>query len=385
MAHERAYSLGTNEALAEVFGASVGNYSGVTVTETSALGVSAVWRAVALISQTIAAMPTRVVSTGPDGSVQRHASFLDSPGGPYGPTRFEFWEQVVMNLLIHGNAYMLHVRNNSGQLVQLQPVHPLLVEVDVAPDVVGGRLYKVPTLDGATREYTALDLTHIPGLSPDGVKGYSPLSIARNSLGTTVAADRTASKQFASGAMISMVATPEDELEPDEAKEIKRALTRAVSGWENAAEIAVINRRLKLTPWTMTAADAQFLESRAFQVEEVARWFGVPPFALMQTDKQTSWGTGIESQQRGLAKTVIQPWTVRIGQRLDRLLPRGRTLEWDFAGLEKSDPASESARLVAEVGAGLLLPNEARAMRGLAPIDGGDVPRTSAPAPGAVA
>lgn len=380
-ADERALSLSGGLAMAEMFGVGMPGYAGVHVTESSALGVSAVYRAVSLISQTVAAMPTRVVRHEPDGSVVRYSSFLDDPAGKVGLTRFEFWETALLHLLLHGNAYMLLLRNGAGQIAALQPVHPSLVSVDVDLAYVGGRRYDVRMADGRTARHGADTLLHIPGMCPDGVQGYSVLSLARNSLGTTVAADRAAAKQFSSGAMISMIATADDDISPEETAEIKSSLSRSVAGWENAAEIAVINRRLKLTPWTMSAADAQFLESRAFQVEEVARWFGVPPFALMQTDKQTSWGTGIESQQRGLAKTVIQPWVERVSQRVNRLLPAGRALEFDFTGLERADPASESARLVAEVGAGLLTVNEARAMRGLPPLDGGDTPRTgTAPA-----
>lgn len=374
--HKRSFGFGS---LVSWLGVGASNYSGATVTETSALAVSAVWRAVALISDTIASLPTRVVSVGPDGVPVQRPSFLESPGGRYGPTRFEFWQTTLLHLLLHGNAYLIIRRDGFGGVVELQQVHPDLVvpelERDVSGVLTGHKTFRITLADGRNLTLSDDDVLHIPGMSSDGLVGYSPLAIARNSIGTTIAADRSAAKQFGSGGMVSMIATPEDDLDPEEADDIKRALTRSVSGFENASEVAVINRRLKLTPWTLSAADSQFLESRAFQVEEISRWFGVPPFALMQTDKQTSWGTGIESQQRGLAKTVLRPWTERIAQRVNRLLADDEEMLFDFSALEKADPVSETNQLIAEVNAGLLTPNEARARRGLAPLAGGDTPR----------
>ena len=119
----------------------------------------------------------------------------------------------------------------------------------------------------------------------------------------------------------------------------------------------------------MTAADAQFLESRAFQIEEVARWFGVPPHLLMQTDKQTSWGTGVEEQNNGLSRFTIHPWTTRIEQALSRLLPSTQWVEFDFASLERPTPEDEINLIIAQVNAGILTVDEARALRNLPPLN----------------
>jgi HK97 family phage portal protein len=151
-------------------------------------------------------------------------------------------------------------------------------------------------------------------------------------------------------------------------------LNAKLTGVENAGAIAVINRKLKFTPWTLSNEDAQFLQSRQFQIEEIARWFGIPPFELMQTDKQTSWGTGIEAQQRGLARTVLSPWANRLEQRLSRLLPKNQFAEFEFAALERGNPADEIRLLIEQVNAGLLTKNEARAIRNLPPLPEGPAP-----------
>lgn len=186
---------------------------------------------------------------------------------------------------------------------------------------------------------------------------------------------------FGSGLTVSGMVTPDDDFDPDEADEIKAQVNQALTGVENAGEIAVINRRLKFTQMSMSAQDAQFLESRQFSIEEIARWFGVPPFELMQTEKQTSWGTGIESQQRGLGRTTLAPWATRLEQRLSWLLPNPRFVEFDFAGLERPTPEAEIDLLIKQVNAGLLTLNEARAIRNLPPVEGGNTVKGAQPAP----
>jgi HK97 family phage portal protein len=127
----------------------------------------------------------------------------------------------------------------------------------------------------------------------------------------------------------------------------------------------------------MTAADAQFLQSRQFSIEEIARWTGVPPHLLMQTDKQTSWGTGVDEQNRGLAKFVLGHWAQRFEQRASRLLARPRWCEFEFAGLERPNFATEIDLLIKQVAAGILTVDEAREIRNLPPLP----KQTPTPAP----
>lgn len=349
--------------------------AGVAVNETSALGLSAVWRSVSLISGTIASVPLRTLRDR-NGVREQVPSFLDNPGGSEGPTPFEWTETVLAHLLLHGNAYLAHVYNGAGALVALVPIHPLAVtpewQTDANDKATGLKAYRVSLYDGTVREFDTRTMTQIMGLSLDGLKGLSPITVGRNSLGTSIAGDRVAARQFGNGAMLAGLVTPEEDVTVEEAKAIKEGLKAKVSGVDNAGDIAVINRKLKFTPWTMSNQDAQFLESRAFQIEEVARWYGIPPFELMQTEKQTSWGTGIESQQRGLARTVLSPWGQRVEQRLSRLLAKSQFVEFDFAGLERANPTDEIRLLIEQVRGGLLTVNEARAIRNLEPIDGGD-------------
>lgn len=374
------YSI-ADPALAQFFGyGAVPNLANVSVNEYSALGLSAVWRAVMLISGTLASLPLKSHRES-QGQVEDIQTFLDSPGGmtPDAPTAFEWKEMVIAHALIHGNAYLAHVFNGAGALTALVPFHPLCVCPEWETDELGRRtmrkIFKVSQYGGPDVELDSSEMTQIMGFSLDGLKGLSPISIARNSLGTAIAGDRAAARMFGNGAMVSGMVTPEDDIDEAEATTIKEGLKAKISGVDNAGDIAVINRRLKFTQWSTSNLDAQFLESRQFSIEEIARWFGVPPHALMQTEKQTSWGTGVDEQNRGLSRTVLSPWAQRFDQRLSRLLPRGQWVEFEFAGLERGNPAEEIRLLIEQVNAGLLTLNEARGIRNLPPIDGGDAPK----------
>jgi HK97 family phage portal protein len=305
-------------------------------------------------------------------------SIFDDPDGPDGQTVYEWKESAFLHLMLHGKAGALKVRTDAGALVRLPLCHPLSFQV-VQPSLaeqrepekmpVGGVWFDI-TLDDATQvRRDARDFWYVPAASLGGQVGISLLTYARQSLATGIAADKAAGKVFSSGALISGLATPADDTDlASDIPQIRAELNRNVLGHENAGTIALVNRRLQFTPWTMTAQQAQFLESRQFQIEEISRWTGVPPHLLMQTDKQTSWGTGVDEQNRGLSKFVLGHWANRFEQRASRLLARPRWCEFDFAGLERPNFAVEIDLLIKQVQAGLLTVNEARAVRNLPPL-----------------
>lgn len=370
--------------LAAYFGANP-SYAGVQVGEANTLGISAFWRAVMLISGTIAGLPLKTYRDTSDGERQRLKSWLDDPGGVEGQTPFEWKETCLLHALLHGNIYLAHVFNQGGALIGAVPVHPLAVAPEWEKDgngrLTNRKLFRASLQDGTRRTFTSASMTQIMGPSLDGLRGLSVIGVARNSLGTTIAGDRAAARMFGNGAMISGLVTPEEDVDEDEAKTIKAGLDRKLNGWEHAGDIAFVNRRLKFSPWTMSAEDSQFLQSRQFQIEEVARWTGVPPHLLMQTEKQTSWGTGVEVQNRGLSRFTLSTWTGRFEQRLSRLLTRPTFVEFEYAGLERPTPETEIDLLIKQVYAGLITPNEARRIRNLPPVEGGDVLRNTGSEP----
>jgi HK97 family phage portal protein len=365
--------------LVELLSLGAPNYSGVTVGEYSALGVSAVYRATSLISGTIAGLPMRTVRD-VEGTRTRITSFLDDPGAPIGMTAFQWKETVTAHLVLHGNSYLAHVRNGAGGLIGLTPFHPSCVQVEFA-DVPGGKRFTATLNTGQRVEYDATNMTEIMGLSFDGLRGTSLIDVARNSLGTAIAGDRAAARMFANGALFSGLVSAEEDIDETEVKQIKESLDAKTAGWEHNGSVAVVNRRLKFQPWTMSQADAQWLETREFMVREVARWTGVPATLLMDPGAVSTWGTGVEIQNRGLARYTLAPYTGRIEAALSRLLPMPRFCEFDYAGLERPTPEQEIDLLIKQVQAGLLTVNEARRIRNLPPLDGGDEPRGASESP----
>jgi HK97 family phage portal protein len=378
------YSV-SDPALAELFGFGARNYSGEPVSESTALTLSAVYRASAIVSGTIASLPMPTFRT-TDGDVrEKVSSFLDNPAGPDRATPFEWKETALLHLMFGGDMFGLHVTNGGGAVVGLTLVHPLCVGVDWDESYLGGKKFTVTHEDGRTESMGAERMCHIPGPSLDGLRGMSVIAQARNSLGTSLAGDKAAARMFKNGMVHQvLVSSDEDDMPPEEAKSIKDDLTDKLSGTENVGSINVINRRLKLTPFTMSAEDAQFIQSREFQISEVARWFGVPATLLMKDGAVSTWGTGVEIMNAGLHRYTLMPWTTRIEQRLSRLLSSPRFVEFDYSGFIKPAPADEINLLIAQVNSGLLTLNEARRVRNLPPLadPSADLPRVPA---GAVA
>lgn len=352
--------------------------SDVIVGEASALGLSAVFRAVSLISGSLAMLPMRSLRKDSDGTITRVPSVFDDPDGPDGQTVFEWKETLFLHAVLYGRAGAIKVFNQAGGLSRLPLVHPLSWYTqeptyeeyrDPARYPVGGMWFIVTLNDGTQVKLDARDFFYVPAMTSDKFTGLGLLNVARGSLATSISADRSAARMFKSGAMISGIATPADDLEViDDIPELRRQINNAMTGYENAGGIAIVNRRLTFSPWTMTNSDAQFLQSRQFQIEEIARWTGVPPHLLMQTDKQTSWGTGVDEQNRAMGRTVLAPWASRLEQRASRLLANPRWVEFDFSGLERPSPKDEVALIIQEMQAGLLTQDEGRALRNRPPL-----------------
>lgn len=349
-----------------MFGANP-SLAGVHVSEQTALGLSAVFRSVSLIAGGIATLPVRAIRE--NGSItERTESFLDNPAG--GLTRFELIETTMLHLLLHGNAYLAHIYGGAGQVSGVTPIHPQAVTVDV--DKQGSKVYKVSLNDGTSQYFTDQTMTHVKWIAPDGVHGLSPLQLARNgAFGTSIAADRASASQFGNGMRASAVATFDEDTDEEDGKVIQQGLDRALTGEANSGRIALINRKVKIHPWQLSNADMQMLESRQFQIEEIARIYGVPATLIGLSDKQSSWGTGIREMHSAMARWTFMPWTTRIEQRLTPLLP-GRKAEFDYRDLLAPDPEVEIRLIIDQVNAGLLSDDEGRALLNRPPLPKAD-------------
>lgn len=342
--------------------------AGVPVTEESALGSTAFFRGVSVIASTIATLPLKSYRTASDGARDQVPSVFDNPGAQFF-TPFEWTELIMVHLVMHGNAYLLHLYSPSGTLVGFFPLHPKLVHPEWVCDETGkivGKRFKT-NVDGLDTYYDESQMTQIMGLGCDGLRGLSILTLARNAIGTGLAGDLAAARMFASGMLIGGLVTTDDEsLSKEDGQALIADLKARLTGSNNAGDIALVNASLKFSPWTMSAEDAQFLESRQYQVEEISRLLGVPK-VLLAEDGASSWGTGIGQLLSYMQKTTLVPWTERFQQRLSRLLAAPRHVEFDYAGLLRGTPMEQTQLLAAQLAAGIIDTDEARASLNLPP------------------
>lgn len=334
--------------LAEFLGVSGTNDAGVNVGEWSALGLTAFWRCVSIIAGTLAGLSQPTYEGDPDEDPEtwtKVPGFLDSPGGPWF-SPFEWRETVFLHLAVHGNAFLLRVYNDGGALAALFPVHPSLVSVRWWG---GQRLYSVtipmesPLGGGELHQYTEAEIVHVRGMSGDGLRGYSPISVARNSLGTGLAGDQAAARMFSNGLLLGGLVSAPDVNEA-QAQAIKTSLKAKLGGSANAGDIAVINTSLTFSPWTMNAHDAQFIEARQMQVEEVARLMGIPK-VLLAEDGASTWGSGIAQLDQGMAKYTFTQYTNRVASRIRQagdILAEGQFVHTNYTDLFKGTPLEEA-------------------------------------------
>jgi HK97 family phage portal protein len=367
--------------VAAVFGV-LPTLAGVPVTESTVLGLSAVWRAVNVIAGTLGTLPLRTLRDS-DAGRRRVPSVFDNPGAPFGMRPFTWKQTTTAHLVLNGNAFLAHIRNGGGGLAGLMPVHPLCVSVDWERSAdgtfTGRKVFDATLPDGTRRRYTEDTMTHVTGLCLDGLRGLSPVGVARQSLGKAIAADRAAAVSYANGAMMRALVTPDEDATEIDATAIAAELRQATAGWEHANEFVVINRQLKVSELAMNHADAQFLESRQFEVQEVARWFGIPANLLMDPGAVSTWGQGVEIQNRGLSRYSLVHYSTPLEQAGSALLGQSSFVEFDYAGMERPTPEQEIGLLIQQAGGPIMTVNEARKIRNLPPVEGGDVLRTAQP------
>lgn len=346
--------------------------AGVAVSEQSSLGIPAVWRAVNLLAGTAAGLPLHAYKEEGDarvrvGAESQAARLLDDPHPDMTP--FEFWETVYGHKLLWGNAYLRKVRDRLGVIRELWPIHPGRCRAGRASD--GSKVYQ---LDGGERAWTDEDILHIPGFGYDGVCGVAPIRLARQGLSLAMAAEQFGAKFFGSGSLMSGILQTEQRLDQPQADRLKAAWQAKVGGIGRAHEAVVLDGGTKFQQMSIPPGDAQFIESRGFQITEVARMFGIPPHMLMQTEKSTSWGTGIEQQGIGFVTYTLRPWLNRVEQRVTKMLRPGSVYaRYTVEGLLAGDSAAQSEWFKSMNGIGVLSVNEIRALKELPPVAGGDV------------
>lgn len=303
-----------SQALAFYFGSSE---AGKSVTPRSAMQMSAVYACVRVIAETVASLPLHVYQFTDDGKEKAmdhplYQLLHDEPNSEM--TSFVWRETMLSHLLLWGNAYSQIIRSGRGQIVGLYPLLPDKMNVD--RNSSGALVYEYTTRDSKLVKLRAEDVLHIPGLGFDGIMGYSPIALEKNAIGLSMAAEEYGSKFFAHGATPSGVLT-----HPNTVKNpagLRESWNAAYGGTSNSGKVAILEENMKFERISMPNNEAQFLESRKFQVNEICRIYRVPPH--MVGDLEHATFSNIEHQSISFAMHTIRPWLVRVEQSLNRAL-----------------------------------------------------------------
>ncbi len=298
--------------------------SGKRVNERSAMQMTAVYSCVRILSEAIASLPIHVYEYTEAGTAKatEHPLYRilhDEPNPEM--TSYVFRETLMTHLLLWGNAYAQVIRNGKGEVLALYPLMPDRMKVDRDDK---GRLYyeyqvsndDAPINKDSTVRLRPSDVLHIPGLGFDGLVGYSPIAMAKNAIGLAIATEEYGSKFFANGAAPGGVLEHPGTIK--DPSRIRESWQQTFGGSQNSGKIAVLEEGMKYTPISISPEQAQFLETRKFQINEIARIFRVPPH--MVGDLEKSSFSNIEQQSLEFVKYTLDPWVARWEQSIARTL-----------------------------------------------------------------
>lgn len=299
--------------------------SGKPVTERTAMQITAVNACVRVLSEAVAGLPLHLYKYTDNGGKEKatdhplYALLHDEPNTEM--TSFTFRETLMCHLLLWGNAYAQIIRNGKGEIVGLYPLMPNKMTVD--RDEFGNLYYEyrrtqedAPTTQGSVVILKPSDVWHIPGLGFDGLIGYSPIAMAKNAIGMAVACEEYGARFFANGAAPGGVLEHPSVVKDPE--RLRKSWNAVYQGSSNSHRIAVLEEGVKYQPIGISPEQAQFLDTRKFQINEIARLFRVPPH--MVGDLEKSSFSNIEQQSLEFVKYTLDPWVVRFEQSMHRAL-----------------------------------------------------------------
>lgn len=373
----------TGSAYSFFFG---GSAAGKRVNERSAMQMTAVYSCVRILAEAVAGLPLHLYRYKEDGGKEKaldHPLYLllhDEPNPEM--SSFVFRETLMTHLLLWGNAYAQIIRNGRGEVMALYPLMPDRMAVD--RDDKGQLYYEyttsaddAPISKGSIVRLKPSDVLHIPGLGFDGLVGYSPIAMAKNAIGLAIATEEYGSKFFANGAQPSGVLEHPGTIK--DPQRVRNSWMSQFGGSANSNKIAVLEEGLKYTPISISPEQAQFLETRKFQINEIARIFRVPPH--MVGDLEKSSFSNIEQQSLEFVKYTLEPWLVRWEQSIQRTLfsadeKKRYFVRFNVEGLLRGDYASRMNGYAVGRQNGWMSANDIRELENLDRIpaeEGGDL------------
>jgi len=369
----RAVYATTASFWADWFGVSS---SGKPVTVDSVLQLSTAWSCVRLISETISTLPLRLYRRQADGSRVRatdhplYRVLCQSPNAEMTPARFML--QVIASLCLWGNAFVEKVYLGR----KLVALNPLLPQGMTVSRLETGQLEYRYRESGTERVIPETAMMHIRGFGLDGISGMLPISAGRHVFGSAMAADEAAASVFANGLQASGVLSSDQTLTQAQREALRENVER-FAGSKNSGKLMVLEAGLKYSGIMMNPEAAQMLQTRSFSVEEICRWFRVPPFKVGHMDKASSWASSSEAQNMAFLTDCLRPILVNVEQELVRCLlgpeeVEGVYPEFAVEGLLRADSAGRAAYYHAALNDGWMSRDEVRHLENLGSILGGD-------------
>ncbi len=360
--------------------------AGKRVNERTAMQMTAVYSCVRILSEAVAGLPLQFYRYTADGGKEKAVGhplyFLlhDEPNPEM--TSFVFRETLMAHLLLWGNAYAQIIRNGRGEVVALYPLMADRMTVD--RDGKGQLYYEytlgsddAPTMKGSTVRLSPYEVLHIPGLGFDGLVGYSPIAMAKNAIGMAIACEEYGAKFFANGAAPSGVLEHPGTIK--DPSRVRESWQSTFGGSGNANKVAVLEEGMKYTPISISPEQAQFLETRKFQLDEIARIFRVPPHMIGDLEKSSF--NNIEQQSLEFVKYTLDPWVSRWEQSMMKSLLTAEEkkqyfMKFNVDGLLRGDYQSRMAGYATARQNGWMSANDIRELENLDRIpaeQGGDL------------
>lgn len=361
--------------------------AGKVVNERTAMQTTAVYACVRILAESIAGLPLHVYAYQGQGKerVPEHPLYFllhDAPNPEM--TSFVFRETLMTHLLLWGNAYAQILRDGTGRVIGLYPLLP--DRMDVGRDSKTGELYYLytrsteenPNFKGAGQiRLNRMDVLHIPGLGFDGLVGYSPIAMAKTAIGIAIATEEYGATFFQNGARpAGVLEHPGVVKDPEKLRESWHSV---YGGTKNVGKIALLEEGVKYQQIAIPPEEAQFLETRKFQIDEIARLYRVPPHMIGDLEKSSF--NNIEQQSLEFVKYTLNPWVVRWEQALQKALLSNRErkdyfIRFNVDGLLRGDYKSRMEGYAIGRQNGWLSANDIRSLEDMNPInadEGGDL------------
>lgn len=352
--------------------------AGITVTSEKALTLASVWACTRLVSQTIATLPIGLYERNADGSRKLADSMAiarlihSKPNADM--TAVTFWESIIGAALLHGNGFG-EKRRIGTRIVAID----LLITERLSWRRLesGAFLFTYTDDSGKKRDITEDNIFHIPGFTLHGRFGMSVIRYGTEVIGSALAANEAASSTFKNGLMPTTFFKMEHTVKREQRAEFKESM-KEISGSLNAGKSPLLEGGMDVGQVGINPADAQLLESRVFSIEEVCRWFGVPPSMIGATDKASSWASSSESLNLWFLQYGLRPWLKRIEQAIwDQLLSPVEQMkyyaEFSVEGLLRADTAARTSFYSTALQNGWMSRNEVRILENLPPVNGGEI------------